>query len=108
MRFPTFSLWKKINPDAIWLGPGLILMPVQSFIFRRDYVGRDAEWLVLYFVTGLLLTGGAISFFKPIQKRLDKGAISESVVSKYKKVYLFIMTLVVVLHIASIISHVIR
>jgi hypothetical protein len=104
MRIPMSNLWKKIDPDVIWMAPSLMLMSFQIVIAGRNYVSLDAELIIIYFVFGLIIIGALVGLLKPIQKRIDRGEITELSVLKLKKLNFSVLALLIGVNLVSILS----
>jgi hypothetical protein len=103
-----FNLWKKIGPDSIWLAPALILMLIQSIIAEKGYISLEAELIVIYFALGLLFIGSWIGLLKPIQKRIDRGVMAEAAAFKYRKLYFYVVALLIGIYLVNLVSIVVR
>ena len=99
-----FNLWKKSDPDGIWMGPALILMSILLFIPGKDYINRDVEWIMLCIMIVLIIIGTAMRFLSPIQKGFDRGIISENFVLKCKEASLYTALSVVGINIVNMIA----
>jgi hypothetical protein len=80
-----FNIWKKLDPDAIWTAPALILMSIQSAIVGKGYVNQDLELNMIYIALVLLFIGSAVGLLKPIKRRIERGIIVEDDAQNTKK-----------------------
>lgn len=85
MPFPTF-LWKKTNPDAIWLGPALILMQMQLLNYMHSYLRRDVEFILVFLAVFLNLLGLVMMLVSPLRKGFERGNVAESLIVACQKV----------------------